>query len=77
MAKLDYKTLTIDEIIDWCVANNQTAWLKEFALKEDEQGNTTTTFFEIKKAFATKFMPDILPKAKEKPLTMYDKIAAL
>lgn len=72
---LDYKTLTQDDIIEWCVKNNETEWLKRTALKE--KNGKKPTFFQIKKAFATRFMPEILPKAKEKPLTMYDKIAAL
>lgn len=25
---LDYKNMTIDDIIDWCVANGETEWLK-------------------------------------------------
>ena len=73
---LDYKTLTQDDIIDWCCENNQVEWLKKVALKEDRNGKKPT-FFEIKKAFATKFMPEILPVAKKKKATMYDKIAAL
>lgn len=28
---LDYKNMTIDDIIDWCVENNQTEWLKRKA----------------------------------------------
>jgi hypothetical protein len=76
MAKLNYKFMTKDELIKWCVDNNQVEWLKEFALKEDEDGNYPT-FFEIKKAFSEKFMPDIIPVAKKKPATMYDIIKNL
>lgn len=28
---LDYKNMTIDDIINWCVENNQTEWLKRKA----------------------------------------------
>lgn len=35
------------------------------------------SFIQIKKAFAEKFMPEILPEAKEKKPSMYDLIAAL
>jgi hypothetical protein len=28
---LDYKNMTIDDIIDWCVANGETEWLKRKA----------------------------------------------
>lgn len=27
---MDFKTMSIDDIITWCKANNQTAWLKDF-----------------------------------------------
>jgi len=33
---MDYKTMKIDDIIDWCVANNQTAWLKAKAKEKVE-----------------------------------------
>lgn len=72
---LDYKNLTLDDIIEWCAENNQVDWLKRTAFKE--RNGKKPTFFEIKKAFATKFMPEILPVAKPKAKTMYDKIAAL
>ena len=32
----DYQTLTIQDIIDWCVKNNQVAWLKAKAAEERE-----------------------------------------
>ena len=31
---MNYKKLTIEEIIDWCKANDQVAWLKEAAAKK-------------------------------------------
>ena len=31
---MDYKTMGIDDIITWCVANKQTAWLKAEAAKK-------------------------------------------
>ncbi len=78
---MEYKTLTIQDIINWCQENKQVAWLKAIAKKTiiDEEGNERKiTFFEIKKAFAEKFMPEILPVAKkEKKPTMYDLIASL
>lgn len=33
MATLNYKTMTIQDIIDWCKANNQVDWLKATASK--------------------------------------------
>lgn len=67
---MDYKTMTIDDIIAWCKANNQVDWLK--AKAADKPG-----FLSLKKAFASTFMPEIIPVAKKKAPTMWDKIASL
>lgn len=67
---MDYKTMSIEDIINWCQENNQVAWLKA-------QAKNKPSFFIIKKAFVEKFMPEIKPVAKEKEPTMWDKIAAL
>ena len=34
MEQLNYKTMTINDIIDWCKENNQTEWLKEEAARK-------------------------------------------
>lgn len=31
---MDFKTMTIEDIINWCTANNQTAWLKAKAAEK-------------------------------------------
>lgn len=31
---MNFRTMKIEEIISWCVANNQVAWLKEEAAKK-------------------------------------------
>lgn len=31
---MDFKSMRIEDIISWCKANNQVAWLKEFAAKQ-------------------------------------------
>lgn len=31
---MDFKTMTIEDIMAWCQANNQVAWLKEIANKQ-------------------------------------------
>ena len=31
---MDYKKMQIEDIINWCVANNETAWLKEAASRQ-------------------------------------------
>ena len=77
---MNYQTMKIDDIISWCKENEQTAWLKKEATKTYPTSNgkkRKVTFIELKKAFAEKFMPEILPVAKEKKPTMFDKIAAL
>lgn len=70
MAKLNYKTMKLEDIVNWCKANNEVDWLKK-------QGAAKKTFIEIKVEFAKKFMPDIMPVAKPKKPTMYDIIDAL
>ena len=88
---MDFKKMNIDDIIAWCKANNQVEWLKAEATKtfpvkfKDENGiecvdetkRRKISHFEIKYDFCRMFMPDILPKAKEKRKTMWDKIAEL
>ena len=72
--------MKIDDIINWCVANNQVAWLKAKAAEKpvDKNGKAhDITFIELKLAFVREFMSDIAPKAKEKAPTMYERIAAL
>lgn len=70
MAKLDYKTMKLEDIVEWCKANGEVDWLKK-------QGAAHKTFIEIKVAFAKKYMPEIMPVAKAKKPSMYDIIAAL
>lgn len=67
---MNYKTMNLDDIVSWCQENNQVEWLKA-------QGKAKKTFIEIKVNFAKKFMPEIMPKAKEKKPSMYDIINAL
>lgn len=76
---MDYKTMNINDIVEWCKANNETEWLKKEASKTFTKDGKTRriTFIEIKKDFVEKFMPEIAPKAKEKKPTMFDLIAAL
>ena len=64
---MDYKKLNYQQIEDWCFNNGQEGWL---------EANLDKSFMELKYEFAKKFMPDILPKAKPKALTMRDKFMA-
>ena len=72
MAQLNYQKMTIGDIKEWCKANNQVEWLKDYALTPNADGKKPT-FFSIKKAFCKKFMPEIMPKKKKG--SMYDDIA--
>ena len=77
---MNYKTMKIDDIIKWCKDNNQVEWLKEIASKtftNDEGKERRISFIEIKNAFATKFMPEIMPEKKDKKPSMYELIASL
>lgn len=88
---MDYKKMTIDDIIEWCKANDKVDWLKAEVAKTfpvkfiDENGNKCVdenkkrpiTYVELKYNFCDEFMPEILPKKKEKKPTMWEKIAAL
>ena len=70
---MDYKTMKFENIVAWCKQNNQVEWLKEYKL-----ANPKLSFLPLKKAFAEKFMPEIIPTstAKKAP-TMADIIDAL
>lgn len=67
---MDYKTMKKEDIGEWCKANKQVKWLKDFVAPNDE--GKRPSFFEIKKAFCEKFMPEIIPVAKPKAPSMYD-----
>ena len=69
---MDYKTLNFEQIVNWCKENKQTAWLKDYA-----DANPGFSFLSLKKAFAAKFMPNIIPNAKAKKPSMLDIIASL
>ena len=84
--KKRYQEIQLIDIINWCKANDQVAWLKETAEKEypvkdketgEEVGKRKITFIELKLAFVREFMPAFAPKAKEKKPSMYDLIASL
>lgn len=76
---MNYQTMKIEDIIEWCKANNQVAWLKETAGKtySTENGERRISFIELKLEFVKKFMPELAPKSQGKKATMYDIIAAL
>ena len=81
-----YQEIQLIDIINWCKANDQVAWLKEaveteYPVKDketgEEVGKRKITFIELKLAFVRKFMPNVAPEKKEKKPSMYDLIASL
>ena len=77
---MNYKDMKIEDIINWCVANGQVAWLKAESAKtyKTEDGKERRiSFIELKLAFVKEFMPEIAPKAQTKKPSMYDLIAKL
>lgn len=80
---MNYKKMNFNDIVEWCKANNQVEWLKSIVAttvvdeKDGVEFERDITFIEIKKAFAKKFMPEILPVPKEKKPSMKDILAAL
>lgn len=77
---MDFKKMNIEDIIDWCKENGEVAWLKKESQKtfKTKDGSTRKiSFIEIKRNFAKKFMPAIIPTAKPKKPTMYDLINSL
>ena len=69
-ALLVQKTCNMAQIILWCQENGKIEWLKATCLNRP-------AFFTIKKAFFTAFMPEAMPKKKEKQTTIFDLIEAL
>lgn len=74
---MEYQAIKFNDIVEYCKANNQVEWLKKTVTDFEADKGRKITFIELKKEFATKFMPEIAPKAKEKKPSMYDIIASL
>jgi hypothetical protein len=72
---MEYRTLNLDDIIDYCKEHKQVPWLKAIAAQENK--GKKISFIELKLAFCRQFMPEILPAAKPKKPSMYDRIANL
>ena len=82
---MNYKSMTVEDIINWCQENNQVEWLKNTMKKTtfifNEEGEILKerkiTFIELKLEFTKTFMPEIAPKTKPKKKTMYELVEAL
>ena len=64
---MDYKKLNYAQVEDWCFENGKVEWL---------EAHIDLPFMQLKYEFAKSFMPNILPIAKPKPLSMRDKFLA-
>lgn len=74
--------ITIDIIIEYCLANKEVEWLKDCVnenVKPDKNGHARRkSFIELRKDFVVKFMPEFAPKYESKSkVSMYDRIQAL
>ncbi|MBO7734878.1 MAG: hypothetical protein J6S67_20120 [Methanobrevibacter sp.] len=85
---VDYKNCTFADIVNDAKANGRTDELKTYGLgtvtvkKTDDDGNKTTTkrkrtFLEIRKWYYSLYYPEMLPKKKELPPTIYDLLEEL
>ena len=67
---MDYKTMKIEDIIEWCKANNQVAWLKEIASQKVEYKiypRVKTVDENGKKKYVTNY--DAEPKVELRPIS--------
>ena len=77
--------LSADFILEYCQKNGHVKWLQETANQTKVVKNKKTLeetvkrigFFELRKAFAEKFFPELVPTKKKKNQTFYDKIMNL
>ena len=66
---MEWKTMTIDDIIDWCQANNQVAWLKATAAQKTTQKRYPRVKGEDGKYTVDKTQE---PKVVETPITFIE-----
>lgn len=72
---MEFRTINLDDIINYCQEHKEVAWLKEtVATPIDDR---KISFIELKLQFCKKFMPEILPAGKPKKPSMYERIANL
>lgn len=82
MKNKNYNTLSFEDIFDWCVANNNKAWLVKKVeevrpSKKNPAEGRPISFIEVKLDFCKEFFPDMLPIAKPKKKTMREMLAEL
>lgn len=84
-----YRNCSFNDLVNDAKSNGRTEELKNYGLStvsakrvDKETGNKVSykrqrTFLEIKKWYYSMYYPEMLPKAKPKPATIYDQLAEL
>jgi len=81
MEKLEYKTLTLEQMIAYIDKNapKDKQWFKGVATQKkiDKEGNEYDAYdhFKAREEFCKKYMPDIIPVAKPKKPTKAEILA--
>lgn len=75
----EYKKATLDDIIADAKANERVDYLKSLAKKtvKTPEGKRKISFMELKRQYFMTYYPNDVPKAKEKAVSMWDKIENL
>lgn len=69
--------IKLEHILDWCQEHDELDWLEKTASKTVEKDGVEKpiSYIEVRKAWAQKFMPELLQKkSKKKAPTMLEKI---
>ena len=72
---MEYNKINYEFIEAYCVEHKEAAWLK--TMLATPIGDRKITFVELKIAFCKKFMPEVMPKAKPKKPSMFERAAML
>lgn len=73
---VDYKKATLDDIIEDAKENDRVSDLKSMAGKKGSKGGKIS-FIELKRAYYTKFYKKMIPVAKPKSPSMWERIEEL
>lgn len=73
---VDFKKCALDDIIEDAKENDRVADLKAMANKKGSNGKKIS-FIELKRAYYSKFYKKMIPVAKPKEPSMWEKIEAL
>lgn len=73
---VDFMKCNLDDIIEDAKENDRVAELKAMANKKGSTGKKVS-FIELKRAYYSKFYKKMIPVAKPKEPTMWEKIGSL